>query len=138
VLSFVPSTRADEPLTIEEATATAAWSRRWKGPSPVPAWRVNPNQPGDVEDMERLAKAVPHRGVENLHAMGTRTGAGSSWTIPGLRMIEEARRLGCGTSPIHKGAALSPTSYEHSTCADIGRVRKRYPDVNFLIYHSGS
>jgi predicted TIM-barrel fold metal-dependent hydrolase len=28
-------------------------------------------------------------------------------------------------------------SYEHSTCVDVGRVAKRYPDVNFLIYHSG-
>src|SRR5690606_34520830 len=28
-------------------------------------------------------------------------------------------------------------SYEHSLCDDVGRVAKRYPDMNFLIYHSG-
>src|SRR5205814_1551303 len=27
--------------------------------------------------------------------------------------------------------------YEHSTCIDVGRVAKRFPDVKFLIYHSG-
>jgi hypothetical protein len=30
VLSFVPSTRKGEPLTIEEAAATAASSRKWR------------------------------------------------------------------------------------------------------------
>ena len=38
---------------------------------------------------------------------------------------------------IHKGLPFGPQSYEHSTCVDIGRVAKRFPDVNFLIYHSG-
>ena len=28
-------------------------------------------------------------------------------------------------------------SYEHSQCTDIGVVAKRFPDVNFLVYHSG-
>jgi predicted TIM-barrel fold metal-dependent hydrolase len=52
-------------------------------------------------------------------------------------MIEEARRLDVRNIAIHKGLPFGPRSYEHSTCADIGRVAKRYPDVNFLIYHSG-
>ena len=38
---------------------------------------------------------------------------------------------------MHKGLPFGPQSYEHSTCVDIGPVAKRYPDVNFLIYHSG-
>jgi predicted TIM-barrel fold metal-dependent hydrolase len=52
-------------------------------------------------------------------------------------MVEEARRLGVRTIAIHKGLPFGPRSYEHSTCVDIGRIAKRYPDVNFLIYHSG-
>ena len=52
-------------------------------------------------------------------------------------MIEKARKLGVRNIAIHKGLAFGPQSYEHSTCVDIGRVAKRYPDVNFLIYHSG-
>jgi predicted TIM-barrel fold metal-dependent hydrolase len=52
-------------------------------------------------------------------------------------MIEKARKLGVKNIAIHKGLAFGPKSYEHSTCADIGRVAKRFPDVNFLIYHSG-
>ena len=56
---------------------------------------------------------------------------------PGIRLIEKARKLGIRNIAIHKGLAFGPKSYEHSTCVDIGRVAKRYPDVNFLIYHSG-
>ena len=46
---------------------------------------------------------------------------------PGVRMIEEARRLGVRNIAIHKGLPFGPRSYEHSTCVDIGRVAKRYP-----------
>jgi len=56
---------------------------------------------------------------------------------PGIAMIEKARRLGVRNIAIHKGLSFGPQSYEHSTCLDIGRVAKRYPDVNFLVYHSG-
>lgn len=38
---------------------------------------------------------------------------------------------------VHKGLPFGPQSYEHSTCADIGRVARRYPDLTFLVYHSG-
>jgi predicted TIM-barrel fold metal-dependent hydrolase len=56
---------------------------------------------------------------------------------PGIRFIEKARSLGIKNICIHKGLPFGKRSYEHSQCSDIGIVAKRYPDVNFLIYHSG-
>ncbi len=57
VLSFVPSTRENEPLTIEEATATRDIVEKMEGSKRLLLHgRVNPNQQGDVEDMDRLAK----------------------------------------------------------------------------------
>ena len=38
---------------------------------------------------------------------------------------------------MHKGIPFGRQSYEHSQCSDIGVVAKRYPDVDFIIYHSG-
>jgi predicted TIM-barrel fold metal-dependent hydrolase len=66
-------------------------------------------------------------------------GAGGFWMDDdaGLAMIEKARRLDVRNIAIHKGLPFGQRSYEHSTCADIGRVGRRFPDVNFLIYHSG-
>jgi uncharacterized protein len=138
VLSFVPSTRAGEPLTIEEAEVTARIVERLEGTHRLYVHgRVNPNQPGDLEGMDELA--ATHR----ISAWKTYTQWGSDgrgfWMDdePGLAMIEKARKLGVRNIAIHKGLPFGPQSYEHSTCADIGRVAKRYPDVNFLVYHSG-
>ncbi len=55
----------------------------------------------------------------------------------GIRFIEKARALGVKVICIHKGLPFGRQSYEHSQCSDIGVVAKRFPDVKFLIYHSG-
>jgi uncharacterized protein len=137
VLSFVPSSREGEPLTIEEAAATREIVEKMEGSKRLMLHgRVNPNQPGDVEDMERLAgfgvsafKTYTQWGPE---------GAGFWMTDDaGIAFVEKARKLGVRNIAIHKGLPFGPRSYEHSTCRDIGPIAKRFPDMNFLIYHSG-
>lgn len=139
VLSFVPSTREGEPLTIEEAAATARIVETMQGTHRLFLHgRVNPNQKHDIEDMERLAREFGISAWKTYTQWGP-DGSAGFWMDDevGLAMIEEARRLDVRNIAIHKGLPFGPRSYEHSTCADIGRVAKRYPDVNFLIYHSG-
>ena len=138
VLSFVPSTREGEPLTIEEAAATARVVEKLEGTHRLYIHgRVNPNQPGDLEGMDELASR--HR----ICAWKTYTQWGPDgkgfWLDDdaGLAFIEKARKLGVRNIAIHKGLPFGRRSYEHSTCADVGRVAKRFPDVNFLIYHAG-
>jgi predicted TIM-barrel fold metal-dependent hydrolase len=100
VLSFVPSTRETEPVTIEDADQTRQIVAELEGSKRLMIHgRVNPNQDGDLEAMDELAE---------------------NWNI-------------C----IHKGLPFGPQSYEHSQCSDIGVVARDYPDMNFLIYHSG-
>jgi predicted TIM-barrel fold metal-dependent hydrolase len=137
VLSFVPSTREDEPLTIEEATATRDIVEKMEGSKRLFLHgRVNPNQKGDVEDMERLAKM-------GVVAFKTYTQWGPSGTgfwmtdDAGVAFVEKARKLGVRNICIHKGLDFGPKSYEHSTCRDIGPIARQFPDMNFLIYHSG-
>ena len=55
----------------------------------------------------------------------------------GTRFIEKARKLGVKVVCVHKGLPFGKQSYEHSKCSDIGVVAKRFPDVSFLVYHSG-
>ena len=55
----------------------------------------------------------------------------------GTRFIEKARTLGVKVICVHKGLPFGKQSYEHSQCSDIGVVAKRFPDVSFLVYHSG-
>ena len=137
VLSFVPSTREGEPLTIEEALATRDIIEKMEGAKRLMLHgRVNPNQKGDVEDMERLARL----GVSAFKTY-TQWGPGGVgfWMTDdaGVAFCEHARKVGVRNICIHKGIPFGPKSYEHSTARDIGPIAKRFPDLNFLIYHSG-
>jgi hypothetical protein len=99
--------------------------------------RVNPNQPGDLEAMDELASR--HR----IAAWKTYTQFGPDGKgfflddEVGTAFVEKARKLGVRNIAVHKGFPFGQKSYEHSTCVDVGRAARRFPDVNFLIYHSG-
>jgi hypothetical protein len=137
VLSFVPSTREGEPLTIEEAMATRdIIGKMERGKRLMLHGRVNPNQPGDVEDMDRLARlgVVAFKTYTQWGPQGT-----GFWMTDdvGVAFVEQARKVGVRNICIHKGLPFGQKSYEHSTSRDIGPIAKRFPDMNFLIYHSG-
>ena len=139
VLSFVPSTREAEPLTIEEADATREIVAELEGNHRLMLHgRVNPNQDGDLQAMDELKERW------NVCAWKTYTQYGPggkgfflSDEDYGIPFIERARDLGVKIICVHKGIPFGPRSYEHSQCHDIGVVAKRFPDVDFLIYHSG-
>ena len=138
VLSFVPTRRLNEPLTIEEAAATARIVEKLEGSHRLYIHgRVNPNSPGDIEAMDEMA--ANHK----IAAWKTYTQWGPDGKgfflddAVGIKFIDKAVKLGIRNIAIHKGLAFGQRSYEHSTCVDVGRVAKRYPQVNFLIYHSG-
>ena len=138
VLSFVPSTRQTEPLTIEEAAATARIVERMEGTHRVLLHgRVNPNQAGDLEGMDELATRYPIAAWKTYTQWGPDRKGYFLDDDVGLALIEKARKLGVRIVAVHKGLPFGDWSYRHSTCADIGRVAKRYPDVKFLVYHSG-
>ncbi|MEO1252635.1 MAG: amidohydrolase family protein [Pseudomonadota bacterium] len=138
VLSFVPSARDSEPLTIEEADETRRIIDNMEGDHRLMLHgRVNPNQPGDLEDMERLATEFSVAAWKTYTQFGP-DGEGFFMTDDvGEALIENARALGVNNVCIHKGLAFGPKSYEHSLCSDIGEAAKRHPDINFILYHSG-
>jgi predicted TIM-barrel fold metal-dependent hydrolase len=138
VLSFVPSRRDDEPLTIEAADATRQIVDRLEGTHRLLVHgRVNPNQPGDVEAMDELASRWRVAAWKTYTQWGPDgTGFFLSDDV-GVRFIEKARALGVKVICVHKGLPFGRQSYQHSQCSDIGVVAKRFPDVSFLVYHSG-
>jgi predicted TIM-barrel fold metal-dependent hydrolase len=137
VLSFVPSTRDAEPLTIQAADAVRRIVERMPRRRLLLHGRVNPNQAGDLEGMDELAQRW------NISAWKTYTQfgpGGKGYFLSddiGTRFIEKGRALGIKVVCVHKGLPFGPRSYEHSQCSDIGVAAKRFPDVKFLIYHSG-
>ncbi|MBH79935.1 MAG: amidohydrolase [Gammaproteobacteria bacterium] len=139
VLSFVPSTKATEPLTIEEADATRQIVDGLEGNQRLLLHgRVNPNQDGDLQAMDELKERWNVCGWKTYTQFGP---GGKGFFLSdedtGIPFIEKAIDLGLKIICVHKGLPFGPHSYEHSQCHDIGVVAKRYPDVNFLVYHSG-
>ncbi len=138
VLSFVPSTRDAEPVTIQAADQVRRLVDKLEGTHRLLLHgRVNPNQPGDLEGMDELK----HKWGVSAWKTYTQYGPGGKGYFLhddiGIRFIEKARALGVKNICIHKGLPFGSRSYEHSQCSDIGVVARRYPDVNFLVYHSG-
>jgi predicted TIM-barrel fold metal-dependent hydrolase len=139
VLSFIPSRREKELLSIAEADGARQVVARMEGSHRLLIHgRVNPNQPGDLEDMDELAERWGVSAWKTYTQWGP-DGRGFFMNDEetGIRLIERARALGVKNICIHKGIPFGRQSYQHSLCTDIGVVAKRYPDVNFLIYHSG-
>ena len=138
VLSFVPSTHETEPVTIEDAHETRNIVDQLDGSKRLMIHgRVNPNQDGDLEAMDELAERWDICAFKTYTQFGP-DGIGFFLNEdPGLAMIERARALGVRNICIHKGLPFGPRSIEHSRCDDVGIVAKMYPDMNFLIYHSG-
>jgi uncharacterized protein len=138
VLSFVPSARESEPVTIQAADAVRRIVDKLEGTHRLLLHgRVNPNQPGDLEGMDELKEKW---GVSAWKTYTQYGPGGKGFFLSddvGVRFIEKARALGVKNICVHKGLPFGPRSYEHSQCSDIGVVAKRFPDVNFLIYHSG-
>jgi hypothetical protein len=138
VLSFVPSRRDAEPLTIAAADATRRIVERMEGTHRLLLHgRVNPNQPGDVEAMDELKERWGVRAWKTYTQWGPDGNGFFLSDDAGTRFIEKARALGVKVICVHKGIPFGRQSYEHSQCGDIGVVAKRFPDVSFLIYHSG-
>jgi len=138
VLSFVPSLREAEPISIEEAAATRDIVEKLEGAQRLMLHgRVNPNQDGDLQGMDELAARWDISAWKTYTQWG-RDGIGFFLSDDiGLQLIEKAIKLGNKNICVHKGVPFGPKSYEHSLCDDIGVVAKLYPNVNFLIYHSG-
>lgn len=139
VLSFIPSHREKELLTIQEADEVRRIIDAMEGTHRLLIHgRVNPNQEGDLEGMDELAETW---GVSAWKCYTQWGPDGHGFFLhdeeTGLRMIEKARALGVKNICVHKGLPLGRGSYEHSLANDIGIVARMFPDVNFLVYHSG-
>lgn len=138
VLSFVPSKPDAEPLTIQTADAVRTIVDRMEGTHRLLLHgRVNPNQAGDLEAMDELKERWDVSAWKTYTQFGP---GGKGYFLSddiGIQFIEKAQKLGVKVICIHKGLPFGKQSYEHSKCTDIGVVAKRFPDVAFLVYHSG-
>jgi uncharacterized protein len=139
VLSFVPGLPDDNPLNVEEALRVRSLVERLKGTGRLLLHApVVPNAPGEVERMATTARTYAIAAWKVYTQFGPeRVG----WRLDdpriGVPFIEKARGLGIKNIAIHKGLPFPGLPLEFATCDDVGPAARQFPDVNFIIYHSG-
>ncbi len=93
---------------------------------------------GELEEMDRQAKTLK---VDSWKMYpGSMIGAGPYWlddekmTYP---FWEKTRKLGIRNICIHKGLPLGLFNEEFCHPKDVEKAARDFPDLNFIIYHSG-
>ncbi len=130
------------PLTTEEAATTRRLAERMRGSPRV--WlhgMVLPNLPPRQAQLEGMVELVEKWDVKAWKVYTQWGPKKQGWWLDdpetGLPFIDQARRVGVKLICVHKGLPIPGTGRTGRTCRDIGVVAKRFPDVTFIVYHSG-
>lgn len=142
VLSHVPATFENAPLTHEEALATKRIIDALDGTERLFLHApVNPAEARALERMQAYAGSVKLAGFKTYTQFDPDpNGPGGFWLDDeklATPMIEQARKLGVRNICVHKGIPLGPKGVQFAGCRDIGPVARRFPDMNFIVYHAG-
>ncbi len=141
VLSFVPELPERNPLSLEEAERVRVLVERMRGAHRLFLHAmVVPNAPA-LEPLKLMEEAVARYPIAAWKSYTQWGPEGVGWELDspdvGIPFIEKARELGIRRICVHKGLLFSGFPEEHGRCADVGRAARLYPDVDFIIYHSG-
>jgi hypothetical protein len=140
VLSHVPGGLDTNPLDFEAAGALVAANTLDGTERLLLHGRCMPTLAGEIDGMDTQAARYPIAAFKTYTQFGPADGAAGFFLdddVYGAPFIERARRLKVRNIAVHKGLAFGARGYEYSTARDIGPAAVRYPDMVFLIYHSG-
>src|SRR4029078_10957019 len=141
VLSFVPELPENNPLSLEEANRVGILVNQMKGAERLLLHAMVIPNPPEIAPLQLMKDAVdryPIKAWKCYTQWGPR-GSGFELDSPdvGIPFIERARELGVRNICIHKGLFFPWLPEELGRCADVGRAAALFPDMNFIIYHSG-
>jgi predicted TIM-barrel fold metal-dependent hydrolase len=142
VLSGLPAAPTSTPITQKEMDETRRVVEMLEGwPRLRVLGQVLPNLPPLQAQLDGMQRLVEQEGVRawKVYTQWGPDGKGFWLDDPrvGLPMIEKARQLGAKVICIHKGLSLQGFDPTYAGCRDVGPVAKAFPDVQFVIYHSG-
>jgi hypothetical protein len=141
VLSFVPELPERNPLSLEEAERLRVLVERLDGAQRLFLHcMVVPNAPA-IEPLRLMEDAVARYPIAAWKTYTQWGPEGQGWELDspkiGIPFIEKARQIGIRNICVHKGLLFSGFPEELGRCADVGRAARLYPDMRFIIYHSG-
>ncbi|MEW6206777.1 MAG: amidohydrolase family protein [Acidobacteriota bacterium] len=141
IISGVPTSEWRENiLPPDKMVKTRNDINEWaKSPRMLSHGLLRPNMGrAEFEEMERQQKVLKINSWKMY--TGSMIGSGPYWlddeknTYP---FWERTRKLGIKNICIHKGLPLGLFNEEHCHPKDVEKAAKDFPDLNFIIYHSG-
>lgn len=139
VLTSAPGLGPDRMLWNDELAGTRDWLARLGAEGRLQSHCVvHPNADGEIEAMGTLREACDPAGWK-VYTLPGQTGRGDrGWWLDdeatGRPFLERARDLGVRRICAHKGISqLVPTGSPR----DVGPAAAAFPELDFLIYHSG-
>ena len=141
VLTSAPGTEETNILSNAEIKGTRELVDRLAGSGRLLHHAiVHPNMPGELDSMASIVERYRPDGfkVYTLFGGGHNGPGGDGWMLDdedsGLPFLERAQSLGVSIICAHKGLSmLAPTGSPR----DIGPAAAAFPDLKFLVYHSG-
>jgi uncharacterized protein len=142
VLSFVPQLPERNPLSLEEAERVRVLVERMDGAHRLFLHAmVVPNGGPEIEPLQLMQDAAARYPIAAWKCYTQWGPQGVGWELDspdiGIPFIEQARELGIRNICIHKGLLFSRFPKQYGRCADVGRAARLFPDMNFIVYHSG-
>ncbi|HET7292397.1 MAG TPA: amidohydrolase family protein [Vicinamibacteria bacterium] len=142
VLSGLPAAPMTTPVTQKEMDETRRVVEMLEGwPRLRVLGQVLPNLAPLEAQLDGMQRLVEDEGVRawKVYTQWGPNGKGFWLDDPktGIPMIEKARKLGANVICIHKGLSLLGFDPLYAGCRDVGPVAKMFPDVQFVVYHSG-
>jgi uncharacterized protein len=142
VLSAVPPAPVDTPLSTEESAATRAildsvdsTHRLYIHGLVLP--NIAPLR-GQLDGMQKMLE--DHR-ITAWKVYTPWGPDGIGWMLDdketGIPFIKKAHSLGVKLICAHKGLPILGFNSKYAGCRDIGVVAKMFPDMTFIVYHSG-
>ena len=147
LLTSTPGPADDNVLTNPQIAAARQVVDRYGGTGRVLTHTiVHPNLgPGELEAMERWRNDLSPSGWKCYTLYGPPTAASPTggWFLDdeevGLPFLERVRQLGPPVVAAHKGLGgpVPGASVAAASPRDIGPAARAFPDVTFVVYHSG-
>ena len=142
VLSFVPELPESNPLSLEEAERVRILVDQMAGAHRLFLHAmVVPNAGPEIAPLKLMEDALARYPIAAWKSYTQWGPDGVGWELDspdvGIPFIEQARALGVRNICIHKGLLFAGFPEQYGRCADVGRAARLYPDMNFIIYHSG-